>query len=629
MNPSLSPISISVPAEEAELRAAAAAAPQNPEPHLALAAWLRGRSRAKEAAESYQAALALRPDDPAIVLKLAAALIECKELAAAENLLQGLVALVPPPAGVFYEIGKLRFLQNRREEAVSWLQRTLQAEPGNAECCAFLGHVFSVLGNKDQAMVLFQRAAQLDPAAAEPWRQMALLVQEQPEHPDRFARAEEYLKKACERAPDRPVFHCAYGDLLLKRGRLSEAVGRYNRALKADPGFPLAIAGTVTALERLGDLKGAAEFARDALERYPSHPRIVQAFAPVSRHIGEETRAAQLLEEILMRPDFANDVKAEMHFALGKLYDRLKRYPEAFRNFEQGNTLTGYRFDRAEETRRFEQIIEAFPAALQRKRPRASNRSRLPVFIVGMPRSGTTLTEQILASHPLVHGAGELDDIHNLAQRMHQRLGLAQPYPYCMSTITRRQLDTLAQAHLDRLGSLSRGMARVTDKMPHNFRSLGLIDLLFPGARVIHCRRDPLDNCVAIYTQYFNESHAYATSLSDLGYYYRLYERLMRHWAETVQIPVLDLRYEELVAEPERHIREIIAFCDLPWDERCLRFHETKREVNTFSYDQVRRPIYKTSAGRWRNYAPFLGPLYEALGVPNPGAVPASAAAQG
>jgi len=269
--------------------------------------------------------------------------------------------------------------------------------------------------------------------------------------------------------------------------------------------------------------------------------------------------------------------------------------------------------------------MEAFPAARQRKRLHASNRSRLPVFIVGMPRSGTTLVEQILASHPLVYGAGELEAISEIYLGMQRRFGMARPYPYCMAEITRKQLDAMAQAHLDRLGGMSRGMARVTDKMPHNFLSLGLIDLLFPGARVIHCKRDPLDNCVAIFTQYFNEAHAYATNLADLGYYYRLYERLMHHWAETVEIPVLDLHYEELVAEPERHIRELIAFCDLSWDERCLRFHETKREVGTFSYDQVRRPIYKTSAGRWRNYAPYLDPLFESLGIANPDMGTASA----
>jgi tetratricopeptide (TPR) repeat protein len=629
VNPSLSQNSVPVSAEESALRASIARSSENPEAHLALAVWLRGRSRSKEAAHSYQAALMLRPEDPVIALKLAATLLESNDLINAESLLQKLTALSPPPAGVFFEMGKLRFLQGRREEAVALLQRALQNEPGNAECCAFLGHVYSVLGNKDQAMALFQRAAQLDPAAAEPWRQMALLVQEQTERPDRFTRAEEYLKKACERAPDKPVFHCAYGDLLFKRGRLTEAVARFKRAREADPGFPLAIAGTITALEHLGDLKGAAEFARDALDRYPSHPRIIQAYAPVARHIGEEERAANLLEGLLARPDIVKDVRVETHFALGKLYDRLKRYPEAFRNFEQANAVSGYRFNREEETLRFERVLQAFPSSLQSQRPRASNRSRLPVFIVGMPRSGTTLTEQILASHPLVYGAGELEDIANLSTGMQQRLGLAQPYPYCMAAITRRQLDTLAQAHLDRLGSMARDMARVTDKMPHNFVALGLIDLLFPGARVIHCRRDPLDNCVAIFTQHFSEVHGYAATLSDLGYYYKLYERLMRHWAETIRIPVLELRYEDMVAEPERHIRELIAFCDLPWDERCLRFHETKREVNTMSYDQVRRPIYKTSAGRWRNYAPSLGPLFDALGIANPDAGTAPNAGHG
>lgn len=617
--------SVPISAEETALRASVADAPRNPNTHLALAAWLRGHSRAREAAQSYQTVLSLRPNDLAIAVKLAATLIESSDLVAAENLLRKLSALPAPPAGVFYEIGKLNFMRGRREEAVSWLQRALQAEPANAEYCAFYGHVLSVLDRRDQAMTLFQRAAQLDPSAPEPWRQMALLVQKQEERSDRHERAEEYLKTACERAPDKPVFHCAYGDLLVKRARFTEALACYRRACDADPGSPQAIAGVISTLERMGDLTGAAQFARDALGRFPSHHRVLQAYAAVSRYIGEGPRAAELLEDLLARAGLAQDVRAEMHFALGKLYDHLKRYPEAFHNFREGNVLLGYRFNREEETQRFEAIMNAYPPALQRKRPRASNRSRLPVFIVGMPRSGTTLTEQILASHPLVHGAGELEDIHYIAKDMPQRLGLAQTYPYCMAQVNRRQLDTLAQAHLDRLGRLSRGMARVTDKLPHNFTRLGFIDLLFPGARVIHCRRDPVDNCLAIFMQNFTEGHSYASSLSDLGFYHRLYERLMDHWAKTVQIPVLQLRYEELIAEPERHIRELIKFCDLPWDERCLRFHEIKRDINTPSYDQVRRPIYKTSAGRWRHYAPFLGPLFEALGIKNPDVAPVTA----
>lgn len=607
-----------ISAEEASLRASVAGDPLNPETHLALAAWLRRHSRAREAAQSYQTSLTLRPNDLAIAVKLAATLIESSDLAAAENLLRKLSALPAPPAGVFYEIGKLNFIQGRRDEAVSWLQRALQADPANAEYCTFYGHVLSVLDRKDQAMALFQRAAQLDPCAAEPWRQMALLVQKQEERPDHYERAEEYLKKACELAPDKPVFHCGYGDLLVKRARFKEALTCYQRAREADPASPQAIAGVIGTLERMGDLTGAAEFARDALERFPSHHRVLQAYAAVSRYIGEEPRAAELLEDLLTRPGLTQEIRAEMHFVVGKLYDHLGRYPEAFHNFQEGNVLLGYRFNREEETRRFEAIINAYPAELQRKRARASNRSRLPVFIVGMPRTGTTLIEQILASHPLVHGAGELEDIHYIAQELPRRLGLTQPYPYCMAQVNRRQLDILAQAHLERLGGLARGMARVTDKLPHNFMRLGLIDLLFPGARIIHCQRNPTDNCLAIFMQNFTEGHSYASSLSDLGFYYRLYERLMDHWAKTVQIPVLQLRYEELIAEPERHIRELIKFCDLPWDERCLRFHEIKRDINTPSYDQVRRPIYKTSAGRWRHYAPFLGPLFEALGIKNP-----------
>ena len=588
--------------------------PNNVGHHLNLAAWLRRHSRAHEAAEQYRTALLLQPDDSTIALKLAATLIESAQYLAAEELLQKLVLTAPTPPGAFYELGKLRFLSGQVDEAIGLLNHALQLEPQNAECCAFLGHVFSVVGNKDQAMVLFERSAQLEPTAGEPWRHMALLVQEQLDRPDRYARAEEYLKRACDLEPENPVFHCAYGDLLLKRGRLKEALACYNLAKEVALDFPLAVAGAISVLERLGDFSAAAELASDALSRHPDHPSLIQSFAPLARHIGQEQRAVELLEKLLATPNLASDKKLQAHFALGKLYDRLQIFDKAFENFEQGNLVSGFSFDRDRELRRFDDIIQAFPSAAQRSRPRASNRSRVPVFIVGMPRSGTTLVEQIIASHSLAHGAGELENISDLARDMHRTLGLSRAYPFCAPDLNRRQLDVLAQNYLDFVTRVGRGKPRVTDKMPHNFLALGLIDLLFPAARVIHCRRDPVDNCVGIFTQPFSESHGYAARLSDLGWYYGLYDKIMTHWAATIRVPMLEVRYEELVSDPETHIRQIIAFCGLPWEDRCLRFHEAKRDVNTLSYDQVRRPIYTTSIGRWRNYAAFLQPLMESLG---------------
>ena len=233
-----------------------------------------------------------------------------------------------------------------------------------------------------------------------------------------------------------------------------------------------------------------------------------------------------------------------------------------------------------------------------------------------MPRSGTTLTEQILASHPLVHGAGELLRMDEIRISLHGLTG--ENWPQCVNRLNRKTLDKLAQEHLDWLGRLASGKARVTDKMPHNFVLLGLIDLLFPEARVIHCQRDPMDNCLSMYFQGFNANHVYANNLEHLGAYYRQYERVMAHWRTVLRIPMMDMRYETMVAEPEQSARKLIEFCGLEWDDRCLRFYESGRAVSTPSYDQVRQPIYKKSVARWKRYEKYLEPLKRSLGYVEP-----------
>ena len=245
--------------------------------------------------------------------------------------------------------------------------------------------------------------------------------------------------------------------------------------------------------------------------------------------------------------------------------------------------------------------------------PRSANRSKLPVFIVGMPRSGTSLVEQILASHPQVCGAGELEDAHGMTVTLATMLGGKIAYPACLTSAKRRHLDELAQRYLAKLSKFSRTAMRVTDKMPHNFMALGLIELLFPGAHIIHCKRDPVDTCLSIYGLEFNTNHPYADNLEHLGAYYLEYLRLMEHWKTVLSVPILEVQYEELVADQEGVSRQMVEFCGLPWDVRCLNFHQAERVVTTHSYDQVRRPIYKQSVARWKNYESHLAPLIAAL----------------
>jgi hypothetical protein len=312
-------------------------------------------------------------------------------------------------------------------------------------------------------------------------------------------------------------------------------------------------------------------------------------------------------------------MREQLHLTLGKLYDRLGDYDKAFEHVQRGNEQRACKFDMNEFVASIQALIDAYSPRFMATAPRSGITSERPVFIVGMPRSGTTLTEQILARHPDVYGAGELSNINRIPSLLGTLLGGNTIYPYNITGLTTEILNTLGRQYLDFLDTLDRSAKRVTDKMPHNFMAMGLIALLFPRARIVHCRRDPRDNCLSIYFQNFSDMHTYSNSLADIGLYYRHYEKLTAHFRRVVDIPILEFQYEELVADQEGMTRKLVEFAGLPWDERCLQFHEADRFVATPSYDQVSRPLYSSSTGRWKRYEKHLGPLLEALGMARAG----------
>ena len=236
-----------------------------------------------------------------------------------------------------------------------------------------------------------------------------------------------------------------------------------------------------------------------------------------------------------------------------------------------------------------------------------------PVFVVGMPRSGTTLTEQILASHHAIAGLGELPDMRMIARKLDYGSPNPESFTSKVAALGKREVAELAQEYLKAYARAPEGAARMVDKSPHNFEMLGLIALLFPGAHIIHCRRAPMDNCVAVYLQNFNESHGYNGDLATLGVYYREYLGLMQHWREALHFQMLEADYEATVASLEPSARALVAHVGLDWDENCLRFHESERQVRTPSRWQVRQPIYGSSVDRWKRYEKYLGPLKAAL----------------
>jgi hypothetical protein len=266
-------------------------------------------------------------------------------------------------------------------------------------------------------------------------------------------------------------------------------------------------------------------------------------------------------------------------------------------------------YDSAANVAWIRSVADVFSAELLERMNGAGARSELPIFVLGMPRSGTTLVEQILASHPEVQGAGELKHIQSLARRV-------GPYPEAFRGISTEQLDELGRGYLAVVGPLSGSRKRVIDKMPSNFLYAGLIHLALPEARIIHCRRDPVDTCLSCYSKIFAEEQSFSYDMAELGAFYLAYRDLVDHWRQHLPADrFVDVDYEEVVADTESQARRLLEFLGLPWDERCLEFYKTERPVRTASVNQVRQPVYRTSAGRWRKHSRNLAPLLDALGL--------------
>lgn len=352
-------------------------------------------------------------------------------------------------------------------------------------------------------------------------------------------------------------------------------------------------------------------FLDDERPRY----QIAAAFSTLSSWVGQRERSIRQLERLVNDSELGKVWRIDALMRLATHKDALGDYDAAFRYAKQANDLKLPREHVSSYAASVEAMLEGWTKDVVDATPSSTNTSEIPVYIVGMPRSGTSLVEQIIASHPAAFGANERHDIHAVIAE-HQPPELGFPWHLTVpSTLTVTKLNRDAKQMLSKLRELAPDAERITSKNPLNYLNLGLISKLFPRVRVIHCKRDPLDTCVSCYLHNMVGHHAFNQDLELLGGWYRQYERVMDHWRDVLDISLLEVQYEDLARHPEEGIRRIIDFVDLPWDDRCLRFHETKRATLTPSAEQVRKPMYLSSIGRWRNYEPHLGPLFESLQV--------------
>ncbi len=446
------------------------------------------------------------------------------------------------------------------------------------------------------------------------------------------------LQKAAALRPNDPEVHGNLGNALQTAERRADAIASYQRAIALAPNYADMYSNLGTLYRLQGQTRLAEQSARQALQLNPKSAAATALLAALHADRGQFAEAESLCRQALaldpsspqaladmvyLRRMTARDAswlvtaqrflttpmpprrEAYLQYAIGKYHDDLHEYAAAFASYRRANVLvrrSGPAYDRVGLSRAVDLAIHCFDRTWLERLPGDAEASERPVFIVGMPRSGTSLAEQILASHPRVYGAGELDYWSTQPQVVNSLLRPA--------AIDSAQLHHMARGYLQLLQRLSVNAARVIDKMPSNFLYLGLIHAALPKAKILHMRRDPIDTCLSIYFQNFGSLHSYATDLDDLAHYYREYRRLLAHWRAILPATtLLDVPYEALVADPGTWTRTIVDFTGLPWNERCLAFQETERSVITASKWQVRQRISRSSVERWRNYKEFIAPL--------------------
>ncbi len=512
------------------------------------------------------------------------------------------VRLAPEDAGCHNNLALSYLAAGRASPAIMHLKRAIDLKSDASMFHHNLGLALHEQARDFEAIAAFRQAIALDPDNSEPLARLGWLLYR---HGQREEAAQCYERAAArQRDPTLAAMHRA--EALMQQGRAGEAEAVVRAVIEGDPASVLAHQVLGVLLQRLARFDDATGAFMQALELEPRRASIWSNLVLGKRFGPEDDTLVQRMQALVDDPGIVGKDRVVLHFALGKAHDDRGEHELAMRHFDRAHeaesALMRYScrdFDRQAHKAQFDQSIAEFTAALLARPPAGAAESELPILIVGMPRSGTTLVEQILSSHPQVGAAGELtwwtDRIRLAPAVARGRLDAAQ-------------LGALAQGYLALLRGYGPEAVRVTDKMPANFAVLGLIHLVLPRARIVHCRRHPVDTCLSVWSTPFGNPLDFIHDRGDLVFWYEQYARLMAHWRQVLPPGrLLEIDYETLVAEPERVTREMVAFCGLDWHDACLAPERNEHIILTPSLWQARQPVYRTSAGRWRRYEPWLG----------------------
>ncbi|NPU12907.1 tetratricopeptide repeat protein [Bradyrhizobium sp. 83002] len=594
------------------LEAALAIDGTNPDLHQALGLALQRLGQFERAISHHEAALAARPQFAAAASSLGDA---CRQLGRHSEAIAHYtraLAIEPNVPTVLLNLGGCHQAMGETSAAIRSLQQALALSPHLAEAHYNLGNIHLDMKSWPGAIFHYERAVTERPDFPEAHNNLANALESSGRHEEALSHYDEALRLR----PDYAIAHRNRADSLRNVQRYDEAIAGYQAALAHDPRDTTTmnhLAGVLTIVGRLDEAGRAYE---SALAVNPRSIGTHLNYSVVKPFAVDDARWAPLQELAASAETLTEDARIALHFTLGRAYADVKDGERSLLHLNAGNSLERRRinYDENQALRQIERVRAVFSKAMLQARAGHGDPSDAPVFVIGMPRSGTSLVEQLLASHPAVHGAGEVNYFAAAAGLFTDRA--RGDYPEMLAKLSDADIASLARAYQERFTSLPAGSRRVVDKMPSNFLFAGLIHLALPNAHIIHVKRNPIDTCLSCYTQLFAEPQPFAYDLGELGRYYRAYDALMSHWRAVLPEGVmLEVTYEDMVRDFDAHARKIVAHCGLDWDDACLAFHENGRPVNTASLVQVRKPLFSGSVGRWRMYGDRLKPLLDALGT--------------
>lgn len=565
-----------------------------------------------KAEESQKRALKLNPKLTTALNNLGSIARKRKEKETATEFYRKVLQINPNHLDALNNLGATLTESEQPEEAIKCLVQAIKLSPKYSEAHCNIANSFLALEKLDKAEAGFKNALALNPNYLEAYQGIAKLYQELQD----YAKAEAMADKAMELAPEKAEVHSLKGEIFSASGYPDKAEAFYKKALEMSPDLVRALLGLGHLQMEQGHLKEAEENFTHALGLNKDNLGARLSLTMVKKVNKEDENMAALVAEA-EKIDTMLEAKAmQLHFALGKCYDDTKQYDLAFKHYLEGCRLKRKRIEYSPENndKIAENICNFFTKETVDRLRGEGCSSDTPIIVLGMPRSGTTLTEQIIASHPLVHGAGELPDLLRLASSPNGDTS-SIGYPFSLNGITKAELKMLGEKYVAGLKERNPEARYITDKMPANFNCLGLLHLMLPNAKIIHVKRNPVDTCLSCFTRLFNKSQHQSYDLSEIGRYYSNYAKIMEHWRKVLpKDSFYEVQYEELVSDNENQARALIEYCGLEWNDACLESHKTERNIRTASVTQVRQPVYTSSVERWKKYEAHLGPLLEALG---------------